>query len=213
MAESKPRNQWFEQDDTSVIKAMLSNNSSEYWERCREFVRYYVNKQFSNLEVPLKEEAVQETLLSVHKSLAAFRQQSKLITWVSSIAYHRAIDILRRQTNIGKWEVHADDTSESQEDNLDVTTICNSRTPEEIALTNENIQETFVEIEMFLQKHAKPERNRQILQMVLYDGYSQEDTAHLLGIPAPVIGYVVRSAREHLRQKLSHLPKENDKQK
>ena len=203
MAEGKSRNQWFEFDDTLVIEAMLSNNGSEHWERCREFVRHYLDRQFSNLASHLKEEAVQETLLSVHKSLATFRHQSKFITWLSSIAYHRAIDILRRQTSIGQWEVHPDDPPESHEDNVESSTTNRPRTPEEIILTNERIQETFIEIEAFLQLHAKSERNRQILHMVLYDGYSQEETARLLGVPAPVVGYVVRSARDHLRKMLS----------
>lgn len=202
MAEGKSRNQWFELDDTLVIEAMLSNNGSEHWERCREFVRNYIEKQFSNLASPLREEAVQATMLSVHKSLATFRYQSKFITWLSSIAYHRAIDLLRRQASIGQWEVHSDNPSESHEDNAGISTANIPRTPEEIVLTNELIQETLVEIEMFLQMHAKSERNRQILQMALYDGYSQEETARILGIPTPVVGYVVRSARDYLRKML-----------
>ena len=65
-------------------------------------------------------------------------------------------------------------------------------------------------IEEFLLLHTKPERNKQILQMVLIEGYSYEDTAQILGENAPVVGYIVRLARSYLRQQLSQSPETND---
>lgn len=202
MTESKPRNQWSELNDMTVIEAMLMNTDSEYWAMCRAFIQYFIEKQFSDLLPHLKEEVVQETMLSVHKGLSTFRYQSKHTTWLASIARNRAIDALRRQKDITQWETHPEDSSESLEGGPVSSVTNTSRTPEEITLTRERIRETFAAIEVFLQMHANSERNRQILQMVLREGYSYEETAQKLGVPAPIIGYVVRSARNYLHQKL-----------
>ncbi|GAC1407492.1 MAG: hypothetical protein NVSMB49_27490 [Ktedonobacteraceae bacterium] len=210
MIEDKPRNQWSKLNDTQVVEAMLMNTDSEYWETCREFIRCFIEKQFSNLLPYLKDEAVQETTLAVHRGLSAFRHQSKFTTWLASIARHRAIDGLRRQADITQWEVHSENLPEGYEDGTEGSAINMTRTPEEIALTCERIRETFAALEEFLQMHAKSDRNKQILQMVLLDGRDYEETAQILGINAPVVGYVARSARDYLHQKLSHKPEADE---
>lgn len=203
MAEGKPGNQWSELNDDAVIDEMLQDAGSEYWSLCSEYVRYFIGKKFPNLFRQLKDEVVQETVLSIYKSLSAFRRESKFTTWVASIAYNRAIDALRRQADIQQWEIGSEDPLEHPEDEAELSDARVSKTPEEIALLSEKIQETLAAIEAFIQQHAKSRRNRQILQHVLLDGYSHEETARMLRVPAPVIGYVVRSAREYLRRELS----------
>ncbi len=210
MTERKPHNQWSELNNMAVIEAMLMNNESEHWGKCREFIRYFIEKQFSSLLPHLKDEVVQETMLSVHKGLSTFRSKSKCTTWLASIARNRAIDALRRQTNITQWEIHPDGLLENHEDVPVSSTTNPPRTPEEIALTHERMQETFAAIEVFLQMHANYERNRQILQMILLDGYGYEETAQTLGVPAPIVGYVARAARNYLRQELFYKPESNE---
>lgn len=202
MTEGKPRNRWSELNDMVVIQAMLTNRDSEHWDTCSKFIRYYIDKQFSNLPPHLKDEAVQETLLSAHRGLSTFRYQSKFTTWLAAIARNRAIDALRQQADIMYWETHPNDPPESLEDSEGSATNM-PRTPEEIALTRERIRETFAAIEVFIRMHVKSGRNRQILHMVLLEGYSHEEVAQTLGISAAVVGYVVRSARDYLRHWLS----------
>src|SRR5713101_7669071 len=73
MTADKPRKQWSELNDMTVIEAMLKDTNSEYWEECSKFVRYYIEKSFSNLPEHLRDDTVQETMLSVHRSLSTFR--------------------------------------------------------------------------------------------------------------------------------------------
>ena len=204
MIEGKSDNQWFTLNNTLVIEVMLISTESEHWETCHAFIRCFIEKHFTNLLPHLKDEAVQETMLSVHKGLSSFRHQSKFTTWLASIAYNRAIDGLRKQKDTRQWEIYAENLSESYEDGTQSSAINMPRTPEEIVLTHERIRETFVALEEFLQMHSKRERNKQILQMVLFDGHDYEETAQALGINTPVVGHVVRSARDYLHQKLSH---------
>lgn len=203
MADGKPGNQWSELNDDAVIDEMLRDANSGYWSTCNDYVRYFIGRTFLNLSPQMKEEAVQETILSIYKSLSAFQRRSKLTTWVVSIARNRAIDALRRQAEIQQWEISPEEPREHPEDEAEPSTARAPKTPEEITLIDERIQETLAAIEAFIQKHAKSRRNRRILQHVLLDGYSHEETAQILGVPAPVIGYVVRSARDYLRQEPS----------
>jgi RNA polymerase sigma-70 factor (ECF subfamily) len=50
----------------------------------------------------IAEDIVQETFLAVLKSASKFRGQSKLYTWLCSIAYHKVTDFHRRQERIAK---------------------------------------------------------------------------------------------------------------
>jgi DNA-directed RNA polymerase specialized sigma24 family protein len=71
-----------------------------------------------------------------------------------------------------------------------------------MALLMERHREVQAWLHEYLQQHANQARNERILQMVLYDGYSNKEAAQLLGISEAVVGTVVRPAREYLQQKL-----------
>lgn len=61
------------------------------------------------------DEAEQEALISVARSIGGFRSESTCTTWVWSIARRRAVDVLRRRT--GQHEQAADDL-DSQVDRM-----------------------------------------------------------------------------------------------
>jgi RNA polymerase sigma-70 factor (ECF subfamily) len=203
MAEGKSGNRWSELNDAEVIAVMLSSTDSEYWGTCSEFVRYLIEKHFSKLPLQLKEEIAQDIMLQLSRNLATFRWQSKFTTWLVSVVRNRTIDVLRRQANIKQWEVYTGELPETHEESVESAITHAPKTPEELVLAYERIYEARVAVREFVRMHAKSQRNGKILQMVFYDGYSQEETAKILGVPAPVVGYVVRSARAYIRQKLA----------
>lgn len=193
---------WFSLNEAAVIDEMLQDGSSKHWGACSDFIQYYLEKQFPNLLSQLRHEVVQDTLFSVYRSLPTFRRESQFTTWIVSIARHRAIDTLRRWSE-SRVEVPMDDFLETYESDFERPAVSRLRTPEEEVLTHELMHETFARIEEFLQAHRKAERNRKILFLVLFDGLSQVETARKLGIPAPVVGAVVRAARAYLCQLFS----------
>lgn len=201
---------WFSLNETAIIDAMIADRNSEHWQTCSDFVRYYLGKQFPNLPSRTQEEVVQDTLLSVYKALPSFRRQSKLTTWIVSIAYHRAIDAFRHLSMIEQVETAPGEPAESRESEFACATSFSPKTPEEIVLTEELLRETFAGIEAFLQMHRKSRRNRIILSLVLIDGLGQKETAHRLDIPSPVVGAVVRAARVFLRQRLTQTSEEEE---
>jgi RNA polymerase sigma-70 factor, ECF subfamily len=195
---------WPGLDDKLVVAEMLRNPQSDHWTGCHKFITRLIGKLRPHLPFDLREDALQETMASVHNGLPNFRFDSKLTTWLASIARHRVIDVERKYTAIIFQEVHMKDTPDDREESLDTFPANLARMPEEEFLTRENLKEIIAEIEAFIKKHAKTERNRQILQMVLLDDYSCEETARILGVNAPVVSHVVRSARGHLREWMRH---------
>ena len=195
---------WPGLDDKLVVAEMLQNPESDHWTACNNFINKLIGKISPYLPYDLREDAVQETMASVHNGLTTFRFNSKFTTWLTSIARHRVIDVERKYTAVVDHEVPTKDTPSEREEGLETFPANLSRTPEEEFLTSEKLKETIDEIEAFIKKHTKTERNRQILQRVLLEDYSCEETARALGINAPVVSHVVRSARKHLRVRKSN---------
>lgn len=201
MTDRKPNHRWFELNNRVIIEAMLKDPDSKHWDECSRYIRSFIEKHFASLRPHIKDEIVQDIMFSVHKGLPTFRYQCKFTTWLAIIARNRAIDVGQQQAIIAQWEIHREDSPEHYKDESEHLITNISRTPEEVALTNELVRETFAALETFIQTHGKPERNRQILQLVLLDGHSHQETAEKLGVSAPVVGYIVRSAQEYVRQK------------
>jgi len=203
MTESKFHKEWFTLNDKAVIEEMRKDRNSEHWKTCNEYICYYVEKQFPNLLPELRQEATQESIVSVFKGLSGFRFDSKLITWLTNIARNRAIDAWRRQNSVTK-EISMDDLPEGHESDIEKAVILKPRTPEEMLLAQEQEKELLALLEAFLQEHSKAERNREILRMAMFEGLKHEEIAEKLNINAPVVGHVVRSARRYLCEKLPY---------
>lgn len=201
MAEGKERNTWSDLNAVGVVEEMQRDGEVEHWKTCSELVRWMLDRHFPGLPPHLKEEITQDILLLVHKNLATFQGRSKFTTWLIQITRYRAIDVVRQRKNGQDREVYGDKLPEAHEEETGGMLIATPKMPEELALVAERHREVQALLREFLQLHAKSRRNGRILQLVLYDGYSLEEVAEMLGISAPVVGQVVRAAREYLRQK------------
>ena len=76
------------QGDTAALEQLYHR----YFDRLYSLVYNQVGKNQG-----IAEDIVQETFLAVLKSAGKFRGQSKLYTWLCSIAYHKVADFYRRQ--------------------------------------------------------------------------------------------------------------------
>jgi RNA polymerase sigma-70 factor (ECF subfamily) len=77
--------------------AALEQLYYRYFDRLYSLVYNQVGRNHS-----IAEDIVQETFLAVLKSASKFRGQSKLYTWLCSIAYHKVTDFHRRQERLAK---------------------------------------------------------------------------------------------------------------
>jgi RNA polymerase sigma-70 factor (ECF subfamily) len=81
------------QGDTTALEQLYHR----YFDRLYSLVYNHVGKDHG-----IAEDIVQETFLAVLKSAGKFRGQSKLYTWLCSIAYHKVTDFHRRQERHAK---------------------------------------------------------------------------------------------------------------
>ena len=90
---------------------------------CTPFIKTVARRQ----GVPSNyiDDVVQETLLTVHRARRTYDPNRSFSAWLRTIAQRRAIDALRRQSRIGRWEAYAPFAYENHPDP--------SRDPEEVA--------------------------------------------------------------------------------
>ena len=81
------------QGDTAALEQLYQR----YFDRLYSLVYNQVGQNQG-----IAEDIVQETFLAVLKSAGKFRGQSKLYTWLCSIAYHKVADFHRRQKRAAK---------------------------------------------------------------------------------------------------------------
>lgn len=194
------KNTWPGEDERAVVEEMLRDPLSHHWEECSKFMQKIIIN--ANLPNHLKEEVVQNTMLSVIGYLPKYRYQSKLTTLLVILARNRIVDMMRAEK---RWNVEQTVLlNQDGENELDWQSTLTSQSTEDQCIEHEFLRETLRALADFVQKHSKPTRNMQILQMVLFDGYSYTEAAQKLGISPPVVGYVVRSAQAYLRETMRH---------
>ena len=130
-------------------------------------------------EDQLAEEVVQDTLIKAHRHLATFRGDSKVSTWLSSICYRTAID----QTRSKRLRV------------VSIEAVGEQGRPDEVDLR--------LALSDALDELPSDEREAFYLVQVL--GYSREEAASIVGVPASTMRSRVARARQRLAQSLTAL--------
>ena len=79
-----------------------------------------------------------------------------------------------------------------------------TRTEEDECIIREELNKALSALQEYVSTHANPIRSGRILNMVLIEGCSLEETAKAVGCSAAVAGKVVRSAQHYVRERLGH---------
>lgn len=142
------------------------------------------------------EEITQDVFTSVWEKAATYRlEQSKVSTWLSSIARHRAIDILRRR-NV-RPDHHSVSWGEfALEEQVDPASTAELA---EIALARQQVRAAIALL---------PPDQQQALALAYFRGYSHSEIAGLLGEPLGTVKTRIRLAMIKLRGLLQEEPGE-----
>ena len=208
MTAEKPGNQWPGQDDRTVVKQMLANPDSHHWTECHNFIHKIV--QTANLPPYLKEDVVQNIMMSVVTGLPNFHFNSRLTYWLYTIGTNRIIDMARKHLLESQWTVIPATPPDDTENEADIVKVHAPKTTEEECLIHEELHEVGQAILEHLKSRFNPARDRQILKLAWIDRLSHEEIANQIGVSAPVVGYVIRTAQTHLRYKMRHQPPTED---
>lgn len=136
------------------------------------------------------EEITQDVFTSVWQKAGTYQPaQSRVSTWLTSIARHRAIDILRRRG------VRPENTSVSWGDDQADLLPHPETTPElvELAMMQKRVRSALA---------ALPEDQRQPLMLAYFKGMSHGEIAEALGEPLGTVKTRIRLAMQKLRRML-----------
>ena len=135
-------------------------------------------------DASLSEDLASDVFLEVVKSIASFRGEADMKTWMFSIARHKWMDSLRKKNRRVEIEVLSELVGEEQE-------IFNG--PEEQYLEKELLERIYSLLE------KEPERTRNIMKQRL-EGYSFYEIGKLQGISESSARVIYFREKEKIRQ-------------
>jgi len=206
MTEGKPYVPWPGTDQRIVVEEMLRDIESEQWYECYLFINKLVHAYAKNISNDHWDDIVQEAMIRVHKYLPTFQYQCAFRTWLFGIVRSCIIDDFRKFSRVGQHMTPPVDPHDDVEREGDEFTAHVPGTVEDMCIMRDELDKALVALQEYVSMHANPIRNARILDMVLFESRSLEETAKAVGCSAPVAGYVVRSAQRYVRERLGRQP-------
>src|SRR5579859_7529564 len=188
-------------DERVIVEEMIRGQRHEHWDECYKFVQKCVYAHAKNLPHHLLDDIVQEIMFKITKYLPHFRYQCALTTWMNAIINNHIIDEYRKLRKEGPHlPLSINPPGETDAESLESGTSEVASTEETFEL-REKIRLGTEALQEYAYTHSNPIRNRLIIQMVVFEGKTYEEAAKDAGCNAPVVGYVVREAQQHAREK------------
>jgi len=135
----------------------------------------------------LARDGVQEAWITISRKAASFRGESKVSTWMYQIVDRACIDLLRKMQVRPQLVESEIDVENRSEVSADFT---------EDSVTNIRIYDALAQL---------PDDQREALEKVDLEGYSVEDAAKVLGIPAGTVKSRCFRGRKALAELLADL--------
>jgi RNA polymerase sigma-70 factor (ECF subfamily) len=176
-------------DDESLLRLIIKSNDQALSALYDRYGRLVYSIALNSLgDSSLAEEVTQDVFLRVWQRAVTYDiQQSRVVTWLASIARHRAIDILRQQrvrpesTSLSWADIVPNDPPDDQ----------NVEDEAEWKARRQRIQQAMAQI---------PEEQRLALGLSYFRAMSHQEIADQLGIPLGTIKTRIRLGLQKLRQ-------------
>ena len=191
-------------DDKIIVEEMIRDPTSGQWHECYVLVVRLVQLQAHNISTHHWDDIVQEAMIRIHKYLPSFQFQCGFKTWIFNIVRSCTIDAYRKLSRAGQNMIPIGDSHDDVELESDRSTANLPGIVEDVCITHDELHQALKALLEYVSLHSNPTRNRKILNMVLFENRSLEETAQAVGCSAPVVGYVVRSARRYVRERLEY---------
>jgi len=141
------------------------------------------------------QDVFQDVFLQVYRSAAKFRFESEATTWLYRIAVNRALNLIRRNRR-SRWF----QSLSSHETEWDVKV---STPPDAQTTPPDQAYEDAERSEMVSNAVAAlPGKQRMVLILHKYEGFTAREIAEILGIPLTAVEARLRRAKSRLKQKL-----------
>lgn len=197
---------WLEVNQRLVVDEMIHNQNSKYWEECNKFVERCIHAKTKNIPNSIQEEIIQEAMYKVTRYLPYFRLECALKTWLNKIIESCIIDMHRSRQNEERFYLSSASQLHESDRDGQPSNISKEKSAEDTFMTIEEIRKGWAALLEYARTHPNADRNHFIIQMVIIGGKTHVETTKAVGCSAPVVGYVIREAQRHARQKTGKTP-------
>jgi RNA polymerase sigma factor (sigma-70 family) len=171
-----------------LVERILAGETRAFEELVRDHQRLVGHIVFRMISDPGdREDISQDVFMKVYRSLSRFRGDSKLSTWIATIAYHRCYDYLNSR-KIQPVDDSFDDTIANIPDE--------NSTPEQKIESNDISVLLKSEIEML------PPQARTIITLFHLDECSYEEIGKIMNLPEGTVKSHLFRSRRLLRKRL-----------
>ncbi len=180
-----------ELDDNRIVDAILQGDTESFSLLVERYGRLIYSICLKVLRLPDEaENAAQESFLKVYTSLGDFQRDEggNLKAWLSTISYHTAVDLYRKQKRKRSYET---------DDIADWESLLSSKEPD--ALEQMIRQENQEKLLSILQE--LPEKYRVVLEEFYFKGKSQKVIALERGMAVKSVESQLYRARELIRKR------------
>ena len=176
-------------DDQSLVKSVLRGNDQAFDMLIKQHQRLVFHMiQKLTQDQFLVEEIAQEVFIKVYEKLPGFRFNSKLSTWIATIAYRETINKLKKTDKMRYQEL--DDVNEDR-------LFKESKSPES-ELTGSNMAE-FLRSQIAL----LPAHYRNILNLFHIEEMTYPEIVEITGLPEGTVKNYLFRARKLLKERLA----------
>lgn len=175
-------------DDQALVRSVLNGNTQAFSfliKKHEKLVFHMINKLVDN-DVDI-EELAQDVFIKVHEKLPSFRFESKLSTWIGTIAYRITINHLRKSKKMVFKEI------EEIEENYFTDRV------------NPESQYESKDVGNFIQTHIEllPIHYKNILYLYHIEEMTYPEIVEVTGLPAGTVKNYLFRARKLLKEQLS----------
>ncbi len=177
-----------ETSDRDLLHAMAAGHSAaldELYARYSSAIFGFLMARLSDRQ--LAEEVLQDVMLAAWRSAGSFRGESKVLTWLLSIARNRAINARRKRNP----------TLVPYNDALDSPTDDTGPFERLVRQSEHNTVRTLLE--------QLPDHQREVLTLVFYHQLSEAEVADVLDIAPGTVKSRLHRGKESLRRALEHV--------
>ncbi|MBO3697475.1 RNA polymerase sigma factor [Roseivirga sp. E12] len=176
-------------DDQSLVKSVLGGNQQafEFLIRKYEKLVFHMIHKLTREEV-MVEELAQDVFMKVYEKLPGFRFDSKLSTWIGTIAYRHTINVLKKTSKM---------TYKSLEEANEEQFFKEKTTPADILEASS--------VSQFVQKNIDklPAHYRNVLYLYHIEEMSYPEIVEITGMPEGTVKNYLFRARKLLKEELS----------
>lgn len=187
--------------DPKFIAALKAGKSSAYMKLMKDFEQKVFATCISF--VPNKEDAediAQEVFVEVFRSIAKFKGESKLSTWIYRIATNKSLEFIRKKN--AKKRFAFMQSIFGNEIPLDKTTFFTEFKHPGILLENKEQSET-----VFKAINLLPDSQRVVFTLAKIDGKSYQEIVEITGKSLSSVESIMFRAKKNLRKSLEHFYK------